>query len=89
MIYPLEIYVYRIAGLIPLDAPRKILSCEFETDQRDDCPEDTWKKLPTKILVGNGVTWAAGSPWLSTVQVQDGIRKIKKDLMITEDVYWI
>ena len=81
--------IYRIAGLIPLDAPRKILSCELETDQRDDCPEDTWKKLPTKILIGNGVTWAAGSPWLSTVQVKDGIRKIKKDLMITEDVYWI
>ena len=90
--------IYRIAGLIPLDAPRKILSCELETDQRDDSPEDTWKKLPTKKLVGNGVTWAAvisinlgtaGRPWLSTVQVQDGIREIKKDLMIIEDVYGI
>ena len=71
--------IHRMAGLIPISGDKKILSQDLERDNQDSHIRDEWKKLPAKVLVGNGVNWGAvisfnlgtaGKPWLKKIIVQ-------------------
>ena len=71
--------VYRMAGMLPMQESKMKCASNLQLNMDDVIPEDTWKKIPTKILLGNGVHWCAvisidlgtaGKPWVQKIRIQ-------------------
>ena len=87
--------VYRIAGILPMQESKMKCASNLQLNMDDVIPEDTWKKIPTKILLGNGVDWCAvisidlgtaGKPWIQKIRIQQELVDLLNKLPVCRGV---
>ena len=50
--------LHQTAGKIPMETPNHIITNELDTTVKKGYPQDCWKDVPVKIIVGNRIIWA-------------------------------
>ena len=74
-----------------MEEGKKIAAKDLDRINYPELPSDKWVKVPVKIIIGNGTSWAAvvsvdlgtaGRPWIQPIQIQKSIIEFLQNLPV-------